>query len=293
MTARFGHRRATLVAAAMLLATATPLCAEYRKSMPKQLENVGIDEHLETQIPLDTAFRNEGGRIVRLRDYFKGERPVILSLNYSSCPMLCNQQLTGLTNGLKNVEWTAGKEFEVVSISIDPREPPHRAEETQKKYVQLYGRGHGGWNFLVGSHKSIDAVTSAVGFRYQYLPDVNEYAHPAAAVLCTPDGRISRYLYGVEFPEQMLRLSLVEASEGEIGTPTDQFLLFCFHYDPLTGTYAPRAARLMMSVGGLLTVVLIGGGLFVLWSKDSLRASRDANPVSAGAETSLHKTPTG
>ncbi len=292
MTRHFGPLSATFLTAALLL-VASPIRAEFQNPKPKQLENVGVDENLEAQLPLDTAFRNHDGRIVRLGDYFQGDRPVILSLNYSSCPMLCNLQLTGLTNGLRDVEWTAGKEFEIVSISIDHREPPSRAFEARQNYVKLYGRGLDGWNFLVGSRTSIDAITSVVGLRYQYLPDVQEYAHPAVAVLCTPDGRISRYLYGVEFPQQMLRLSLVEASEGKIGTTSDQFLLFCFHYDPLTGTYAPRAARLMMSIGGLLTVVLMGSGLFVLWSRDSLRASSAADDATHESESPFHQSPAG
>lgn len=292
MTRHFGPLSATFLTAALLL-VASPIRAEFQNPKPKQLENVGVDENLEAQLPLDTAFRNHDGRIVRLGDYFQGDRPVILSLNYSSCPMLCNLQLTGLTNGLRDVEWTAGKEFEIVSISIDHREPPSRASEARQNYVKLYGRGLDGWNFLVGSRTSIDAITSVVGLRYQYLPDVQEYAHPAVAVLCTPDGRISRYLYGVEFPQQMLRLSLVEASEGKIGTTSDQFLLFCFHYDPLTGTYAPRAARLMMSIGGLLTVVLMGSGLFVLWSRDSLRASSAADDATHESESPFHQSPAG
>lgn len=271
MSIRLRNAGATTLAAALLLATALPVRADYVETKPEELENVGVDEHFDAQLPLDTAFRNEDGRIVRLREYFGGDRPVILSLNYSNCPMLCSLQLNGLVNDLKELEWTAGEEFEVVSVSIDPREQPHRALETKQKYLKLYGRSRDGLNFLVGGQASIDAVTEAVGFRYRFVPERNEYSHPAVAVLCTPDGRISRYLYGVDFPPQTLRLSLVEASEGKIGTPGDQLLLFCFHYDPLTGTYAPRAARLAMSVGGFLTVALMAGGLFVLWSRESLR----------------------
>ncbi len=273
MTGKLGTIGSALLAAAWLLAVAPPVRAARIDAKPKELENVGVDEHLDARVPLDLKFRDEQGRPVELGDYFKGEKPVVLSLNYSNCPMLCNLQLTGLTKGLKQVEWTAGKEFEVVSISIDPAESSLRALETKNKYVGLYGRGEGGWNFLVGRPASIDAVTKAIGLRYQFVPARNEYSHPAVAVLCTPDGRISRYLYGIDFPTQTLRLSLVEASEGKIGSPGDQLLLFCFHYDPLTGTYAPRAARFAMAVGGGLTVLLLAGGLFVLWSRESLRPS--------------------
>ncbi len=236
---------------------------------------MGVDEHLDTQLPLDAAFRNEEGRIVRLREYFGSGVPVILSLNYSNCPLLCSTQLNGLVDGLHEIEWTSGKEFQVVSISIDPSEQPHRALETRQKYLKLYRRSRTGWNFLVGGRRSIEQVTEAVGFRYKYLPSKQEYSHPAVAVLCTPDGRISRYLYGVRFPDQTLRLSLVEASEGKIGTAGDQLLLYCFHYDPLTGTYAPRAARLTMSVGCLVAVIALAGGLVVLWSRDPKQSATE------------------
>ena len=270
-----------LLVAAMLLATAGPSRADFAETRPEELENVGVDEHLDAQLPLDAAFRDENGNIVRLGEYFKGDVPVLLSLNYSDCPMLCNLQLTGLTNSLKELDWSAGREFQVVSISIDPREQPHRALETRQKFLKLYGRGLDGWHFLVSNRRSIDRVTGAVGFRYQFVPERNEYAHPAVAVLCTPDGRISRYLYGVSFSEQTLRLSLVEASEGKIGTTGDQLLLFCFHYDPLTGTYAPRAARLMMSVGGCLMVIALSGGLIMLWSREKAqtRAAENQDPL--------------
>lgn len=277
MDARIGKAFAAMSAAALLLASGS-LRADstpFLSRQPVELEGVGVDEHLDTQLPLDAPFRDEKGRIVRLREYFKSGVPVILSLNYSNCPMLCSTQLNGLVDGLREIEWTSGKEFQVVSISIDPNEQPSRALETRQKYLKLYRRSLNGWNFLVGGQASIKQVTEAVGFRYKYLPSQQEYSHPAVAVLCTPDGRISRYLYGVRFPEQTLRLSLVEASEGKIGTTGDQLLLFCFHYDPKTGTYAPRAARITMTVGCLASVIVLAGGLAMLWSRDSTRAATE------------------
>jgi len=285
-TRRSGTTIATLLAAALLSAVASPVRADRRDPKPKELENIGVDEHLDTQVPLDLRFRDEDGRSVTLREFFKQGKPVVLSLNYSNCPMLCNLQLTGLTKGLKRLDWTSGEEFEVVSVSIDPAESSLRAAETRSRYLSLYGRSERGWHFLVGKQASIRALTGAIGMRYQYVVERHEYAHPAVAVLCTPDGRISRYLYGIEFPEQTLRLSLVEASEGKIGSAGDQLLLFCFHYDPLTGTYAPRAARLMMAVGGGLTVMTLAGGLLVLWSRDSLRP-----PAEAGSRWKQVKAP--
>jgi len=276
MTESIGKLAVPVIAAALLLASGSLRAGSAPlNKQPSELDGVGVDEHLDTQLPLDAAFRNEDGQIVRLRDYFQSDVPVILSLNYSNCPMLCSTQLNGLVDGLREIEWTSGKEFQVVSISIDPNEQPHRALETRQKYLKAYRRSTSGWNFLVGSRASIKQVTEAVGFRYKYLPARQEYSHPAVAVLCTPDGRISRYLYGVRFPEQTLRLSLVEASEGKIGTAGDQLLLYCFHYDPLTGTYAPRAARLVMSVGCLVTVIVLAGGLAMLWSRETRRTAAE------------------
>lgn len=252
----------------MIAVRAEEKSVPFRQQVPSELEEVGVDEHRDELLPLEAKFRDESGRVVRLKDMFPGDVPVILSLNYSNCPMLCSTQLNGLTNSLRELEWSAGSEFRMVSISIDPNEHPRRAKETRDKYVELYGRGEAGWNFLVGPQPSIDAVTEAVGFRYTWVPERQEYAHAAVAILCTPDGRISRYLYGVAFPQQTLRLSLVEASEGKIGGAGEQILLFCFHYDPETGTYAPRAARMAMSVGGCVTILAIITGAFVLRSRE-------------------------
>ena len=243
-------------------------CPAGPMDLPRELENVGVDEHLDAQLPFGLTFRNQDGNLVALRDYFKPGRPVLLSLNFSNCPMLCNEQLRNLFGTLKEVEWKAGSEFEFVSVSIDPRESAHKALETRQKYAELYGRGRNGLSFLVGEEKSIKALADAVGFRYQYLPERNEYAHAAVAYLCTPDGRISRYLYGVAFDPHVLRLSLAEASQGGIGSPGDQLLLFCFHYDPETGRYAPKVARLVMMMAGCLTVMLLVGGFFVLKTRE-------------------------
>ncbi len=270
MANRLGRIIGALCVAVASAAVAPPLRADgappadRTELTPKALQNVGIDEKLDAQVPLDRLFADEHGNPVRLREFFGHGRPVILSLNYSNCPMLCSLQLTGLIESLKKLEWSAGREFEVVSVSIDPSEPPVRARQTRDKYVELYGRGGSGWHFLTGKKPAIDAVAESVGFRYQYIPSRNEYAHAAVAVLCTPDGRTSRYLYGISFPEQLLRLSLVEASEGKIGGVGEQLLLFCFHYDPTTGTYAPRAARMAMTVAGCVTILVMGVGLVAL-----------------------------
>lgn len=232
----------------------------------KELEGLGVTEHLNDQIPLDLRFKNERGNMIRLGDYFDGQMPVILSLNYSNCPLLCQQQLNGLVFALKQIEGNAGEDFRVVSISIDPLETATRARESKNRYFREYGRaGTGdGWNFLVGDVDAIQAIVQATGFTYRYMPDTKEYIHPAVMVLCTPDGRISRYLYGVEFDPKTLRLSLVEASDGKIGTTVEQFLLFCFHYDETAGKYGPHAFKIMQ-LGGLTTVVCLMIGLIPVW----------------------------
>lgn len=250
--------------------------------LPKDLADMGVTEHLGDSIPLNLEFRDEKGNIVRLGQYFHDRKPVILSFNYSNCPMLCSLQLTGLVNGLKDVELTCGKDYEFVSVSIDPHELPQRAAQTKQRYYQMYGRKDtsNGWHFLVGSQESITALTKAAGVSYRYLKDKKEYVHPAVCVGLTPDGRLSRYLYGIEFAPQTLRLGLVESGEGTIGTTLDQVLLFCFHYDADKGRYAPTARRLM-SIGGALTAV--GLGLFLLSQyRKELRLRRIGNANTPG-----------
>ncbi len=198
---------------------------------------------------------------VRLASFFTGERPVILTLNYSDCPMLCQVQLNGLVDSLREIKLQAGEDFQVVSVSINPSETPERARLTRQRYVKAYGRANGaaGWQFLTGKQKAIERLADCVGFRYKYLPERNEYVHTAVLILCTPDGRISRYLYGVQYDPTTLRLSLQETGEGKIGTTLDQLLLFCFHYDATSGRYGPVAVRLMQVAGGItLGALLIG-----------------------------------
>lgn len=233
-------------------------------------------------LPLDARFKDDRGQVVDLRDYFDGEMPVILSLNYSDCPMLCQQQLNGLVAVLKELNSNAGQDYRVVSISIDPRETVARARQTKEKYFREYGRaGTGnGWNFLVGDIGQITRVAEATGFQYRYVPEQKEYAHAAVLMLCTPQGKISRYLYGIEYDPQTIRLSLVEASEGKIGSPMEQLLLFCFMYDETAGKYGPQAFRIMQ-LGGMTTVVCLLIGLVPYWlqKRKKSRAERSAPQV--------------
>lgn len=241
-----------------------PVGAAPWETTPKELENLDVAEHVGESLPLELVFRDHRRQDGRVQDWFEGRRPVIVSMNYSNCPMLCNLQLSGLVESLKQLDWTAGKEFDVVSVSMDPSETPERAGQTRQRYLDLYERaGTGnGWRFLVGNRQSIERLAASIGFKFRYVPDRKEYAHPAMFVLCTPDGKIARYMYGVDFPPETLRLSLVEAGEGKVGGTWERILLFCFHYDAEKGRYAP-AARNLMRTGGVATVVVIAA--FVAW----------------------------
>lgn len=257
-----------LVSLSLLLGA--PARAQRIEPAPKDLEKVGVTEHLGAQIPLDLTFIDSDGKQRRLGDFFDGTRPVILTLNYSDCPMLCSLQLNGLLDTLEKMSWTIGQQFQIVTISINPLETPQRAALTKQKYLKLYGRpgSDGGWHFLTSRQEAaIKRVADAVGFGYVYVADQKQYAHPAVLMICTPDGKVSRYLGGIEYDPQTLRLSLVEASAGKVGSAMDTVLLYCFHYDSSKGRYGPAAMNLMRA-GSLLTVTVVGGLLIVLWRRE-------------------------
>jgi protein SCO1/2 len=258
------------VTAGMMLATiASPARAQRTEPLPAELKGVGVTEHLDGQIPLDLEFVDADGKRVKLQQFFDGQRPVVLTLNYSNCPMLCSLQLDGLFKALGRMDWDIGDQFEMVTVSIDPLETPDRARMTKQKYLKTYRRAGAaeGWHFVTGREEDIQKVAEAVGFQYRYSPDERQYLHIAVTMILTPDGRVSRYLYGVEYDPQTLRLSLVEAADGKIGSTTDQVLLFCFHYDATSGRYGPAAFRLMQ-LGGLVTVVVLVGGIWILRRKE-------------------------
>ena len=224
---------------------------------PELLKEVGIDQKLNDQIPLDLTFNDEHGNPVQLRQFF-GRKPVILSLVYFNCPMLCTQVLNGLTSSLKLQSLDAGKDFNILTISIDPTDKPLIAEARQEMYTGMYGRPGAaqGWRFLTGEDAQIKQLASAVGFRYAFDSDSKQYAHASAIMVLTSEGKISRYLYGISYPVRDLRLALVEASEGKIGTPVDSILLFCYHYDPHTGKYGLLISRVIQAGGGLTILLL-------------------------------------
>lgn len=267
---------AAVALAAIAALSSVPLArAERQEAAPSELEGVGVDERLDEAIPLDLEFADESGETVRLGDYFDGERPVILTLNYYECPMLCTLELNGLAEALRGMDWVPGREFEIVTVSIDPRETPALARDKKATYLKAYGRPEAaeGWHFLTGREQSIRALADAVGFRYSYIEQQGQWAHAAVLFLATPDGRLSRYLYGVQFDPKTLRLSLVEASRGGIGSTLDRLILYCYHYDSEAGTYAPQALRIMQ-LGGLATVVVLGGLLLVFWRREASRRGK-------------------
>ena len=228
------------------------------------LKQVGIDQRLNNQIPLDLAFRDELGREVRLGDYFKNGKPVVLTLVYYECPMLCNQVLNGVVGTLEAVTFTPGKEFEIVTVSFDPREGPELAAKKKETYLKRYRReGAGaGWHFLTGDKDSIDRLANSVGFRYVWDEQSNQFAHASAIMVATPQGRLSHYFYGIDYSPKDLRLALVESSEGRIGSPVDTLILYCYHYDPATGRFAPVMA--VLRAAGVLTVFGLAALLYYL-----------------------------
>jgi protein SCO1 len=242
---------------------------------PPYLTNVGIEQHLDGQIPPDLAFVDDTGRAVKLGDYF-GEKPLILNLVYYNCPMLCGEELAGLSSAMRVVKFEVGKEFEILTVSFNPKETPALAARKKQEYVKRYGRPNAaaGWHFLTGPADSINALTKAVGFQYQYDESKNQYAHATAIMVLTPQGRISRYFYGVDFPPKDLRMGLVEASEGKIGNAVDQVLLYCYHYDPAAGKYG-AVVNNMLKIGGVLTIFLLGGMILIFLRLEKVAARRD------------------
>jgi len=241
---------------------------------PPYLQNVGIEQHLNAQVPPDLTFVDDAGRTVKLGDYF-GKKPLILNLVYYNCTMLCGEALSGLTGAMKMVKFNVGDEFEVVTVSFNPQETPEIAAAKKQDYLKRYGRpgAASGWHFLTGPAESINALTQAVGFQYQYDPKSNQYAHATAIMVLTPQGRISRYFYGVDYPPKDLRMGLVEASQGKIGNAVDAVLLYCYHYDPATGKYGAIISNIL-KLGAGLTILLLGGLLFVLFRMDKAAARR-------------------
>lgn len=246
------------------------------------LKKIDVIEHLGDKIPMTLEFTNDQGQLVNLSHYFNKGKPVLMTLAYYRCPMLCTFVLNGLVNGASSLPYTPGVDYQMVTISIDPTETVELAAAKKKTHVAALKRpgAEQGWDFLVGEGKNSKALAEALGFKYYYDQERDEYAHPAVSFILTEEGIISRYMYGIEHKEQDLRLALLEASEGKIGSTLDKFILYCYHYDPAAKGYVLFAGN-VMRIGGVLTIVILGGILLILWRRESLKK------IAATKETSL------
>lgn len=254
----------------------------------EELELIGIEEHLGEKINLDLQFTDESGQSVTLGDYFNQDKPVLLSLVYFTCPMLCNLTMNGMNEAFGQLAWLPGDQYEVVSVSIHPEETPELALTKKNNYMNKLNRpgAENGWHFLTGSKESSEALAAQVGFKYFWNEEQQQYAHASAIYILTADGSISRYMYGISFPETDLRLGLVEAGDGKIGSSYDQLLLYCFHYDPDAKGYVAVAGNIMRLGGGvtLAFVILLVGGLF--WRERKIKARAVSNRANARQKVS-------
>ena len=275
---RFRPMPFRLLLSACLLVVLAMDAARAEPYTPPALQNVGIDENLGASIPADLTFTDSTGQTVALKQYLNNERPVVLNLVYYTCPMLCDMSLNALNDGLKELKWTPGDQFEIVTVSIDPKEQHQLAEQAKANYIEEYGRPEAarGWHWHVGEQENITKLADAVGFRYNYVENTGEYSHASAIMILTPEGKISRYLDGFNFRVKDLRLALFEAADGTIGSVFEQFFLNCYHFDPGTQRYVANA-MLLMRIGGIFTIgflgLLIGCLVLLERRKRRLRAS--------------------
>jgi protein SCO1/2 len=266
------NARRVMMSLSVLIVLANGAYAD-ESSLPPSLRKVGLDQHLDEQVPLDVQFRDEAGLEVTLSEYFGHGKPVVLVLAQYRCRMLCTEVLNGLVRAMLDMNLNVGTDFDVITASFDPRETPDLAAAKKTTYLERYGRpgAEAGWHFLTGDSDSIDRLTKAVGFRYTFDAKNDQYAHASGIIVLTPAGKISRYFFGIQYPPRDLRLSLVEASSSRIGSSADQVLLFCFHYDPAEGKYGPAIMN-FVRLGGLLTVAGLGALVCFLWRGERRRA---------------------
>ena len=257
-------------------------------AIPAPLREIGFDQNLDAPVPLDTPFRDEAGRTVLLGDYF-GKRPVVMVFAYYDCPMLCTLVINGLSSALKVMSLSPGQHFEIVTVSFDPRDTPASASAKKAAYLDRYRREGAAqaWHFLTGDQPSIDRLTKAAGFRYVWDKDTNQFAHPTGVIVLTPDGRLARYLFGIEYGPRDLRFAIVEASAGKIGSAVDSLLLYCYHYDPMTGRYG-LAIMKAMRIAGAGTVLALGSFIIIMLRREKQsripRSVRTPNPESRIAD---------
>ena len=257
---------------------ATPVLAQRSgQPLPRGYGDAGLDEQLGETVPTDVTLYDEEGEEVTLASYLQGGRPVILNFVYYDCPMLCNILLDGFTGALEGMEWTPGGEFEVVTVSFATGETPEMAARAKRSYLKKLGRPEAadGWHFLTGDEAEVERLTQAAGFSFAWNEDLQQYAHPAALVFLSPEAKITRYLYGLTFPPGDVRKALVEASDGTVGTTVDRLLLYCLQYDPNANSYVLHAQN-AMRLAGLVTVLVLGAGLFLLWRRERHRTGEPA-----------------
>jgi protein SCO1/2 len=237
--------------------------------LPKELQSVGVDEHLGASLDLDMQFTDENGQQVPLRSFFHSPKPVLMAMVYYTCPSLCNYHLNGLTEAMKKLKWSTGQDFELVAVSMNHTETPDVAGKKKHNYLELYNRhtGDAGWHFLVGSKDNVAKLASQLGFRFYWMEDKKQFAHASVAYVVTPEGKLSRYLHGIEVDPNTLKLSLLEASNGKIGNLIEHALMFCFQYDPAKSKYTIYAWNIMR-IGGFLTVLLLGILLIPVWWRE-------------------------
>lgn len=254
--------------------TYDPSQAGVSAGLPPVLKTVGIEQKLNGQLPFDAEFKDENGSVVKLGEFFGKGRPVVLALVYYECPMLCNEVLNGLTGSLKGISFNAGKDFDVVAISFDAREndKPDLTKNKKASYLARYERAgaENGWHFLTGTQSEIDKVTQTVGFNYKYDEATNQFAHAGGITLITPDGRISKYFYGIDYAPKDLKLGLMESAEGKIGSATEKLYLYCFHYDPATGKYGLAILKVMRLMA-IATVLGLGAMIFIFLRRGKIK----------------------
>jgi protein SCO1/2 len=277
------NMRSLLRAVVVVVVVAPAGAAQAVERLPSQLRDITVKEKLGKLADLDARFTDHDGKAVTLRDYLDGERPVLLTLNYYRCPTLCSIQLNALTRALRKLEWAPGENYRIVTVSIDHREKPKLARKKRASYLSDLRRGADtDWSFLVGAEPMVKRIAGSVGFGFRYDPEQDQYAHPAVAIFLSPRGKISRYIYGLEFDQRDLKFALMEASEGKVGSTVDKLILSCFHYDATTGRYGPWAFGIMR-LGGGATVLLLGAFLVVLWRRERHRRTRTSEQEWGGA----------
>jgi protein SCO1 len=278
---------ATLAGGARVAAqmTTAPATAGFKQepgstaaAVPRALQGIGFDQRLDEYLPLEVPLRDEEGRGVRLGDYF-GKHPVVLVFAYYDCPMLCTLSINGLSSALSILSLNPAVDFEILTISIDPRDTPAAAAAKKTTYLERYKRAGAaaGWHFLTAEQSSIDRLTTAAGFRYAWDQDTKQFAHPTGVIVLTPDGRMARYLFGIEYGPRDLRFAIVEASAGKIGSPVDTLLLYCYHYDPMTGRYGLAIMR-AIRIAGATTVIALGGFIFIMLRRERVAADVRVRP---------------